>query len=258
MEAIGILWYSSLKMSASEKKDRVEYSTAKLAAAAAFDGVAPTDLAALLGQTRIRDYRNREHIFSRGDPGDQAFLVVGGFVQIGTLGENGKRVVVEIFKEQELFGEVAVIDGLPRTADATAMGGAKLAVLPAAAFRGLLQASPAFAVNVLRLANTRLRRTYSLFEDASLSDLEHRLAKQVLYLMGLGSAGGRRVRIYARLHQKDLADLLGATPRSIINILKKWRKDGLVDFDGRTAQLTILDTERFNALSDSDVLRIAK
>jgi CRP/FNR family transcriptional regulator, cyclic AMP receptor protein len=236
----------------------VENYKSKLAAAPAFKGVPPADLAPLLSQIRLRDYRDREIVFSRGGQGDHAYLVLGGLVQISTLGESGKKVVVEIFKEPEILGEVAVIDGLPRTADATAMGVVKLAVIPAAAFRGLLHTSSIFAVNMLHLENTRLRRTYSLFEDASLSDLEHRLAKQVLYLMGLGSAGERRVRIYARLHQRDLADLLGATPRSIINILNKWRTEGLVEFDGRTAQLTILDVERFNALSDSDVLRLAQ
>ena len=148
-----------------------------------------------------------------------------------------------------MFGEVAAIDGAPRTADAAAMGPTKLAIFPAGAFRKVLERSPAFALNVLRLVTGRLRRTYSLFEDASLADLEGRFAKQVLYLMGLGAAGERRVRIYARLILGALADLLGATPRSIITILNKWRAEKLADFDGRTAQLTILDLERLTALS---------
>jgi CRP/FNR family cyclic AMP-dependent transcriptional regulator len=228
----------------------MEHSGSRFAGAAIFEGIRAADLAPVLGQIRVREYRGDEVIFSRGDAGDYAFLVTSGFVRVGTIGENGKRITVEIFKEGEMVGEVAVIDSSPRTADATAMGVAKLAAIPGSAFRELLQRSPTFSLNLLRLMASRLRRTYSLFEDASLSDLEHRLAKQVLYLIGLGAAGDRRVRIYSRLHQADLADLLGATPRSIITILNKWRADGLADFDGRTAQLTVLDLERFRSLVD--------
>jgi CRP/FNR family transcriptional regulator, cyclic AMP receptor protein len=221
----------------------------KLAGAPALKGIPAAELAAIFAHARFRDYRDDDVIFSRGDEGDCVFVVVTGFAKMGTLTENGKRVTVEIFKEFEMFGEVAVIDRAPRTADATAMGATKLAVIPAAAFRQVLERSPAFALNLLRLVTGRLRRTYSLFEEASLADLECRFAKQVLYLMGLGAAGEPRVRIYARLNQGALADLLGTTPRSIITILNKWRAEKLADFDGRTAQLTILDLERLTALS---------
>jgi CRP/FNR family cyclic AMP-dependent transcriptional regulator len=227
----------------------VEHLRSKLALAPAFHAVPTADLSSILGEARFRDYRDEEVVFSRGDRGDSVFVVIAGFVKVGTLGENGKRVTVEIFKELEMVGEVAIIDGDARTADAAAMGPATLAIIPAPAFRRLLLRSPAFAANLLRLVAARLRRTYSLFEDASLTDLEYRFARQVLYLMGRGAAGERRVRIYSRLNQSDLADLLGTTPRSIITILNKWRAEGLADFDGRTAQLTILDLERFSALS---------
>ena len=220
----------------------------KLAVAPAFKDIPAAELAPILAEARFRDYRDDDVIFSRGESGDCLFIVIDGFIKVGTLGENGKRVTVEIFKELQIVGEFAVIDGNPRSADATAMGPAKLAIISAAAFRRLLHSSPVFAMNLLRLLTARVRRTYSLFEDASLSDLEHRFAKQVLYLIGLGAAGERRVRIYSRLNQSDLADLLGTTERSIITILNKWRAEGLADFDGRTAQLTILDLERFGAL----------
>ena len=137
-----------------------------------------------------------------------------------------------------------------RAADATAIGPTRIVAIPGTAIRDLVSRSPAFSANLLRLVTGRLRRTYSLFEDASLTDLEHRLAKQVIYLISLGATDGRRVRIYSRMRQGDLADLLGATPRSIIKILNKWRSDGLVDFDGRTAQLTILDLDRFTSLAN--------
>jgi CRP/FNR family transcriptional regulator, cyclic AMP receptor protein len=223
---------------------------AKLRCATVFREIPPGDLMPILVQSKTRDYDDGDVIFMRGDAGEQAYIVIDGLVQISSLSESGKRVTVEIFKEQDVFGELAVIDRGTRTADAIALGFAKVAAIPAEAFRDLLYRSPAFSVNLLRLVATRLRRTYTLFEDASLTDLEHRLARQVLYLVKLGATGSQRVRLYSRLHQSDLADLLGATPRSIISILNKWRLESLVNFDGRTAQLTILDLERFRILAE--------
>lgn len=218
--------------------------------ATVFCEIPSADLVPMIAQSRIRQYADGDLIFSRGDAGNQAYIVIDGLVRISSLSESGKRVTVEIFKEQDVFGELSVIDRGTRTADATALGFVKVGAIPAEAFRELLYRSPVFGINLLRLMTTRIRRTYTLLEDASLADLEHRLARQVLYLVKLGASGSQRVRLYSRLHQSDLADLLGATPRSIISILNKWRSESLANFDGRTAQLTILDTERFRALAE--------
>jgi CRP-like cAMP-binding protein len=223
-----------------------------LARAPIFAAVAPADLAALLARSHAAAFDDGVQIFSRGDAALSVYLVIDGLVRIGTLSENGKRVTVEILDRFQLFGELGVVDQQARTADAIAMGMVKVMIIPAEAFRDLLRTSPAFALALVRLVTQRLRRTYALFEDASLADLEHRLARQVLYLVGLGATEGRRVRLYSRLRQQDLADLLGATSRSIITILNKWRSEGLVAFDGRTAQLTVLDMPRFAALAQED------
>lgn len=216
-----------------------------------FRAIPPADLIPLLVQSTMHEYDDGDLIFSRGDAGDQVYVVIDGLVQISSLSESGKRVTVEIFKGQDVFGELAVIDEGARTADAIALGFVRVAALPAEAFRELLYRSPVFSINLLRLVTARIRRTYTLFEDASFTDLEHRLARQVLYLIKLGATGSKQVRLYSRLHQSDLADLLGATPRSIISILNKWRSESLAQFDARTAQVTILDIEKFRTLAES-------
>ena len=221
---------------------------ARIRSAPAFEGVDPDLLDRALALTSQRHLKDGEFAFHRGEDGSKAYLILNGMVRISTLGESGKRIVVEIFRDGELFGELGVIDEAARTADAIAYGPAELLVIPSTAFNLLLDDSARFGKNMLGMVTRRLRRTYSLLEDASLLNLELRLAKQVLYLMGLGATGGQKVRIHSRMHQEDLADLLGATSRSIITILNKWRTGQLATFDGRSAQLTILDLDRFRAL----------
>jgi CRP/FNR family cyclic AMP-dependent transcriptional regulator len=229
---------------------------ARVAAAAACSGVPAEDLARLLAAASRVALRDAESVFSRGDAADSVCFILAGSVRISTLAASGKRITVEIFQRDEIFGEIGAIDAGARTADATAMGATDLLRIPVAAFRELLARSAPLANNLLRLATTRLRRTYALLEDASLRPIELRLAKQILYLAKLGTvpsrtagsaAGEAGVRLQARMHQDELADLLGVTTRSIINVLNKWRTEGLVVFDGRTAQLTILDLDRFRA-----------
>jgi CRP-like cAMP-binding protein len=98
----------------------------------------------------------------------------------------------------------------------------------------------------------RLRRTYELFQDATFETLEVRLARQILYLAEReGRAMPEGTRLGNRLRQGDLADLLGATTRSIISILNNWRATGLVTYDTDKALLTVKDLAALRAIVES-------
>jgi CRP/FNR family cyclic AMP-dependent transcriptional regulator len=223
---------------------------AKARAAPQFAGMAAADITRLLAAAARVQLRDQQSVFARGDAANSAYLVLSGSVRITTMGPSGKRITAEIFQRDEMFGEIGAIDDGVRTADATAMGPVDLVSIPATAFREVLAGSAPMANNLLREMLGRLRRTYTLLEDASLRTVEAHFARQVLYLLKLGTTGEQHVRLQVRMHQDELADLLGVTTRSVINVLNKWREEGLVNFDGRTAQLTILDIQRFRALID--------
>ena len=107
--------------------------------------------------------------------------------------------------------------------------------------------------DLCRMFAGRLRRTSILFRDATFESLDARLARQLLYL---GRREGRRteqgLQLAGRFRQGDLADLLGATTRSIITILNSWRADGLVIYDPARAQLTLCREEDLQRLIGSD------
>jgi CRP-like cAMP-binding protein len=106
-----------------------------------------------------------------------------------------------------------------------------------------------FGANMCVQFAARLRRTFALFKDATFETLEVRLARQMLYL---AAREGRRteqgLRLAGRFRQGDIADLLGATTRSIITILNAWRASGLVIFDPARAQLTICREDELRRL----------
>ena len=190
-------------------------------------------------------------IFAQGDPADAVFAIVAGdgHVRVGSVDRHGKALMVEVFGTGEMFGEVGVIDGGSRTAEAVTEGNVKLVKIRATTFLDALATSPELGDALCRMMARRLRRTFELFQDATFNTLEARLARQVLYL---SSRGGRQtpqgIRLPGRLRQGDLADLLGATTRSIITTLNVWRAAGLVLYDTDRALLTVCDIVRLRKI----------
>ncbi|MBP0466551.1 Crp/Fnr family transcriptional regulator [Roseomonas sp. PWR1] len=183
-------------------------------------------------------------LFAQGDPPDAVFAVLEGKgrVRVGAPDSAAKRLMVEVFRTGDVFGEIGVLDGAPRSADALVMGEVRLVRISAQAFLETAEAEPALGLALARVLSARLRRTFGLLQDATFAPLEVRLARQVLYLLKTDSVKTERgVRLAARFRQGDLADLLGATTRSIISILNAWRSANLVSYDTEKAYLFVLD-----------------
>ena len=142
--------------------------------------------------------------------------------------------MIEVFGTGDIFGEIGVIDGSTRSAHAVAEGRVRLLRISGRVFMDALNSHPVMGADLCRMFAGRLRRTSILFRDATFESLDARLARQLLYL---GRREGRRteqgLQLAGRFRQGDLADLLGATTRSIITILNSWRADGLVDLRRR-------------------------
>lgn len=221
-------------------------------ACALFEGVRPEDCTRLLAAASMRDVVENDFVFRQGDTAGAAYIVSGGGgkVRVGALGGAEKQLMVEIFTQGDLFGELAALDGTDRSAEAVALGGpVRLAVLPAAPFREALAQVPRLGANLALMLAARLRRTFTLLQDATFERLEIRLARQLLYLAKRdGRPGADGVRLAQRVNQDDLADLMGATTRSVITILNAWRSDGTLRYDARTGRVTLPDPERLARL----------
>jgi CRP/FNR family transcriptional regulator, cyclic AMP receptor protein len=209
---------------------------------AAFKGMDPGELDRIEARSRVIEPRDGTQILAQGDAADAVYAIVAGegHVRIGTIDRSSKGLMIAISSAGDLFGEVAVIDGSTRTADAVAEGRVRLLRISSSVFLETLENNATLGANLCRIFAGQLRRTSELLLDATFESLEVRLARQVLYL---ARREGRRteqgLQLAGRFRQSDLADLLGATTRSIITILNAWRASGLVIYDAARAQLTI-------------------
>ena len=187
--------------------------------------VATQERIAALATRRV--YAEGAVIFMRGDPGDSLCGVVSGRVRISVSRPDGKEVFLNIMTPGETFGEIALLDGEPRTATATAMVRSELLIIPREQFLRLLGNEPQLASHLIRLLCQRVRWTAQLMEDSALLTVPARLAKR---LLSLALLHGRQTAVGTKLSisQEELAQYLGLSRQIVNQHLQGWKAKGWI------------------------------
>ncbi len=207
----------------------------------------PLDRAALEGVlafAHVREVRARKKLFSAGDAGSALFLVMSGWIKLSRPGEAGRDIVLELAGPGSAFGELAVLCGLPRAADAVALSAARLLAIDGRALIAALKAHPDALLGVVRLLGERLARTTAQMAETQVP-AEPRLARALLRLAALDPKPTRSgLLIDLGLSQSDLGELAGMARESINKLLSAWRDQGFITLAGRTVTLVDLPALR--------------
>ena len=187
-----------------------------------FADLATEELNRIAGLCHTRQLKAGEALFMKGDAGDALFGVRRGQIRIETGTSDGGRLTLNFLGPGDLFGEVAVLDGQSRTADATASEPTELFVLRREDFVAHLEREPRVAVKLIALLCQRIRWMSERMEESVLQPLPVRLARR---LCALGSDFGAEVHI----SQEQLGVFVGAARESVNRQLQQWRKDGMLD-----------------------------
>jgi CRP-like cAMP-binding protein len=165
-------------------------------------------------------------IASKGDPGTSLFAVITGTVKISVSSPDGRNAILNLIGPGEIFGEVALLDGLSRTADAIANTNCELFIIDRRDFIPFVRSQPALAMKFIELLCTRLRLTSDQVEQVILQDLPGRLASVLLRLTERHKAeqGGRTIAIT----QQEISEMVGMTRESINKQLRAWATRGWV------------------------------
>src|ERR1700682_4792221 len=121
-------------------------------------------------------------LFSKGDPGNSLFAVISGTVKISTSSADGRSAIFNLIGPGEIFGEIALLDGLARTADATANTNCEMFVIDRREFIPFVKSQPVLAMKFIELLCTRLRWTSDQVEQIILQNLPGRLASALIRL----------------------------------------------------------------------------
>ena len=177
-----------------------------------FGGLGPAELEACAAAFRPVRFGKGAMLFARGDPATCLYIVAEGRVRLAVATDEGRELSFRHAVAGDLFGEIAALDGSPRTADATALTDVTAYALERAALRELWSIRPAVAAGVIACLCRRLRDTSYQLEGIALHPLEVRLARFLLFAVrDRAAAPGKRVPLELGFSQSELAQLLGAS-----------------------------------------------
>jgi CRP/FNR family cyclic AMP-dependent transcriptional regulator len=212
-----------------------------------FGKLSASEIDSLISYSRVERYPAGREIFSKGSPGQSLVAVLRGSIKISSLSNEGKEIVFNIINAPEIFGEIGVLDGEERSADATAMTDCELLVLNRRDFLHLLENRADLCMIMLRILCQRLRQTSEQVEDVMFRHLESRLAKALLHLAESGAMHGPQSSLVElHLSQRELGNMAGGSRESVNKILQNWHRQGLIDLG--KASVLIRDVEALRRL----------
>lgn len=204
------------------------------------------ELRQLAATATLASYLRHATIFKKGDPGDSMMAVIRGRVKICAYSADGKEVSLNLIDRGGLFGEIAVLDGRPRTADAVALEETDLVVLGRSHLMPFLAANPGVMIRLFAVLCGRLRQTSEHLEDALLREAPARLARGLLRLAeAFGRTMPNGIRIDMRLSQQQIGSLVGMSRESINKHLGDWTRAGHI-----STQSGILTVHNRSALEE--------
>jgi len=179
-------------------------------------------LSRLFTHAVTRKLRKGAVLFRKGETGSSMYAVCAGSIRISVPSEEGKDAIFNLVPPGEIFGEIALLDGGQRTADAAASENSELMVIERRDFIPLIQQNPHVAMKLIELLCSRLRRTSEQVEDIVFLGLPNRLAKVLIQLAKRAPASASPQKL--RVTQRDLSQMIGVSRESANKQLREWER----------------------------------
>jgi CRP/FNR family transcriptional regulator, cyclic AMP receptor protein len=186
-------------------------------------------------------------IVSKGDPGNSLIAVISGTVKISVSSPDGRSAIFNLIGPGDIIGEIAVLDGQARTADATANTNCEIFVIDRREFLPFVRSHPAMAMKFIEILCAKLRWTSDQVEHVILQNLPGRLASALIRLAEKHepSSGGRTIAVT----QQEISEMVGMTRESINKQLRVWATRKWVRLEH--GAIVVLDPESLQALAEA-------
>ncbi len=214
-----------------------------------FSGLGEPELASIAELAVRKRWRARATVVRLSDPGGQLFVIVQGHLKAVSGDAEGHDTALAIMGPGEVFGEISLLDGRPRSATVVTLEECELLMLDREPFLRFLQKSPKTAIELLRVLTGRVRSLTARSEDLAFLRVGNRLAKRLADLAERHGQKGANadLRIPFKLSQQEIGDLVGATRESANKQIKAWEQAGLLSQEG--GRLVIHDVGGLRALA---------
>ena len=214
---------------------KAERAIELLGRASLFHELPPEKLALLAERTTTRRYRRGQLIFQQGEPAHSLYLVAEGAVKVFLTSTEGDTVILVTLAPGEAFGELALVDGNPRSASAEALQDTVALELGRDAFLTTMAEEPRVAEAVIATLGSILRRLTEQAADLVFLDLHGRIAKLLLQMAGdTGKETSDGVELDLLLTQSEIASMVGGSRQSVNQVLRSFERRGYIDVQGKT------------------------
>lgn len=192
----------------------------------------------------LQSFKKESIILSEEDAGNALFVIASGKVKVVRSDSGDKEVILAILNDSDFFGEMALLDGLNRSANVIAMEDSKIFIIQRNDFLDLLRKFPDVSIALLQELSTRLRASSMKIKALSLKDAEGKVATVLLQLADdIGKIKNGVVEIEKLPFQHELANMAGTSRETISRTLHSFAKKGLVELEG--SKLRIINYEKF-------------
>jgi CRP/FNR family transcriptional regulator, cyclic AMP receptor protein len=200
-----------------------------LQACGLFRGLDDNTRRQLVSRSHRRRYAAGEIIFRIGSPGQSMIAVLAGTVRVTVPSAQGKEIVLAELGAGDVCGEIALLDGKERSADAAALTNCDLLVLERRDMLSFIEQHPEVALKLLAVLCERLRQTDEQIAEIAFLELPVRLAKALLRASrNSPRPAGSRQEIKLGLSQRALASMIGGTRESVNRCLRDWHRRGVI------------------------------
>lgn len=211
-----------------------------LGACALFRGLPAAVIDEIARRAQVRSGPAGTLLITQDEPGEALFIVCAGKAKVTVCGQNGREVTLALLRPGDLFGEVALLDGSPRSANVVAALDCQVLVLPRESLLQHLKSHPQMALNLMQVMARRLRRADEAIVGLALDDVEGRLCRTLVRLAreegDVSAPGGLVLR--RRPTQQELANMVGSSRETVSRTFTSLIRRGLVVPRGRTMILT--------------------
>lgn len=190
-----------------------------------FGALTPKQIEQLSARARVRRLAAGTTLFVKGDPGTALFAIANGTVKISVPSIAGREATFNVLHRGEIFGEIALLDGQMRSADAVALTDCELMVIERSDFVRLVRAEPMVGIKIIEHLCTRLRLTSERMEEVVFLDLSARLARLLLSLRDDNVASDQN---RLAITQHKISEILGTSRESVNKHLQIWVRRNLI------------------------------
>lgn len=215
-----------------------------------FSSLSDAELASIGALAQRKRFEMRDMVVQQSDPGGEMFVIIAGYLKVISAGADGRDTALGVMGPGEVFGEVSVLDGGPRSATVCALEHCELLAIRREPLLRFLESSPKTAIQLLKVLTGFLRRLTERSEDIAFLRVGDRLAKR---LAGLVDKYGQKQpdgswRIPFKLSQQEIGELVSATRESANKQIKAWEVAGLISQHG--GHVFVHDLERLREQAD--------